>query len=521
MNKQLPERPDLEQLKKQAKDLLEQVHAGQPEALARINHEDREAFALHAAQRILAREYGFASWPKLKLHVETRTEETAEARLVEAALDGDKESVRAILAERPALRRRSIHTAAALGDEPAVNDWLIREPTLATAPGGPRNWEPLLYGCFGQCDGGDEPRTAIARNLLARGADPNAHWFNPFWPDAKLPVLYGATGVNDYPQLARVLLQAGAEPNDGESLFHAAEKNHRACLEVLIGGGIDASGMHAFWGNTTLYFLFCLYNQKPTIEAGITWLIEHGVDPNVTSKPLEEVPLHAAVRYDWKPALIELLLRHGAKPDARRNDGRTAFALAVQTGRQDVADLLRRHGANDDVSTTDQFLGACMRADARRARQLLARQAGLVRDLAPAEKALVHEAAKRGRADALALMGELGFDLEVPGVDGEHPLHAAALMGRAEAVRVLVRRGVNLNPHDNRFDGVPLGWCVHGALHSRIPEGDYRGVAEALVAAGAEIPPGATSHWAACDEVMTVVRPRLKELKQIKHDPQS
>lgn len=72
MNKQLPERSNLEQLKKQAKSLLENVRASQAEALGRIGQENRETFALHDAQRILAREYGFTSWLKLKLHLKTQ-----------------------------------------------------------------------------------------------------------------------------------------------------------------------------------------------------------------------------------------------------------------------------------------------------------------------------------------------------------------------------------------------------------------------------------------------------------------
>lgn len=71
MNKSLPERSDLEQLKKQAKDLLNEVRAGQSEAVTRIGKEDTATFVLNDAQRILAREYGFASWAKFKLHVES------------------------------------------------------------------------------------------------------------------------------------------------------------------------------------------------------------------------------------------------------------------------------------------------------------------------------------------------------------------------------------------------------------------------------------------------------------------
>ena len=151
MTKLLPERPDLGQLKKQAKDLLDAVQAGRAEALGRLAaDDDRETFVLHDAQRVLAREYGFTSWAKLKLHVETRTADAAEVRLVEAALEKEEEIVRAILAERPALATRSVFTAAALGDAETVRQALKENVSLAKQKVGPRTWKPLLYVCFGQ-----------------------------------------------------------------------------------------------------------------------------------------------------------------------------------------------------------------------------------------------------------------------------------------------------------------------------------------------------------------------------------
>ena len=77
----LPDRPNLDQLKNQAKDLLKGHKAGDPEALRRIqaNHPRLGAssvdeiqasrFTLSGAQLVVAREYGFSSWPKLKAHV--------------------------------------------------------------------------------------------------------------------------------------------------------------------------------------------------------------------------------------------------------------------------------------------------------------------------------------------------------------------------------------------------------------------------------------------------------------------
>ncbi|HWC79121.1 MAG TPA: hypothetical protein VG756_04070 [Pseudonocardiaceae bacterium] len=70
----LPENPDLDQLKKQAKLLLRAVREGHPKALALVAEQHRDAdlaaFTLAAAQFVLARSYGFASWPKLRQHVE-------------------------------------------------------------------------------------------------------------------------------------------------------------------------------------------------------------------------------------------------------------------------------------------------------------------------------------------------------------------------------------------------------------------------------------------------------------------
>src|SRR5271167_3186348 len=83
MSKSFPVRPSLEQLKKQAKELLKSHKSGDPDGLRRIHekHPDwcnrpaeelRAArFSLGDAQLVIAREYGCASWPKLKAQVES------------------------------------------------------------------------------------------------------------------------------------------------------------------------------------------------------------------------------------------------------------------------------------------------------------------------------------------------------------------------------------------------------------------------------------------------------------------
>lgn len=82
MDKSLPPRPSLEQLKKQAKDLVKAHEEKQPAALALIREHlpaaagkadeaiARDLFALHDAQSVIARQHGFASWNALREAVE-------------------------------------------------------------------------------------------------------------------------------------------------------------------------------------------------------------------------------------------------------------------------------------------------------------------------------------------------------------------------------------------------------------------------------------------------------------------
>src|SRR5579862_3932246 len=87
MSRQLPENPNLEFLKKQAKELLRTMRQGK----------------LADAQHALANEYGFPTWAKLKLHVQSLGLSPAEA-LREAVCASDAAHVRDLLARYPDLR---------------------------------------------------------------------------------------------------------------------------------------------------------------------------------------------------------------------------------------------------------------------------------------------------------------------------------------------------------------------------------------------------------------------------------
>src|SRR6185369_2023314 len=127
--RRLPPQPDLDQLRKQAKDLLHQFLAGPPAATAEVRQFEWRAeaaqFALHDAQRVLARAYGFQSWPRLKAFVDG----VNIGSLTAAVQAGDLAQARALLARRPELidmdmngcdERRVLHFAVLRRDVPMV-----------------------------------------------------------------------------------------------------------------------------------------------------------------------------------------------------------------------------------------------------------------------------------------------------------------------------------------------------------------------------------------------------------------
>src|SRR5262245_57012765 len=219
-SQQLPERANLEQLKKQAKSLIHEARAKNPTALRRFQALPALALksvaelggmslALHDAQSVIAREYGFKSWNELREHVEDQSLSFAAAvdEFVRCATGGAGARASRLLARHPGIAHASLYTELVLGDAPSVRARLQQHPDVARLPGGVQEWEPLLYVCHTSLNAPERVAglVAIARDLIARGADPNAEYHFQWHRELPRTALWGALCVIRHLPLAEVL----------------------------------------------------------------------------------------------------------------------------------------------------------------------------------------------------------------------------------------------------------------------------------------------------------------------------
>jgi hypothetical protein len=272
-----------------------------------------------------------------------------------------------------------------------------------------------------------------------------------------LPPLYYASIADDLAEVTR-LLEAGADPNDGESVYHAAERNHRAVVDLLLQYGCDISSAHAVYGNTPLFFLCGFGNDDEGRSAwhqGIAYLLERGADPNVPSDQSRDTPLHRIATSPGGLATAKLLLDHGADPLIRNADGDVPYQIAFRSGNDALARVIADRGGEVPLTPVDAFIAACRRGDEVRARALLDGDGSL----------------------KTVLPREVGFAGTL--------LHWAAWTGNVAAVRALIAVGADVNQRDREFGSSPLGWAAHGSCECRRADDDYCTVVDLLRAAGA------------------------------------
>jgi ankyrin repeat protein len=521
--KALPRHPSLENYKKQAKDLLKRHQAGDPDTLTRLQQfhprftepAKPEApslrFTLTDAQLVLAREHGFPSWPKFAARIEAiRREHSAllladpAAAFIEAACvqfadhqAGNLEAAQAILAKHPEVAAGSIYTAAILGDAATVGRYLANDPVLATAKGGLLNWDALTYLCFsrylrieGRLEARSEGFVAAATALLDAGASPNTGWWesehlpNPTWESA----IYGAAGMAHHPELTRLLLDRGADPNDDETPYHTPETYDNAVVEVMIESGkLNEDGL------ATMLLRKADFHDR----LGIQYLLEHGADPNRQTM-WKHTPLQHAIRRDNRLASIEAMLDHGADFSlANELNGKSGAAMAARRGRKDILEALERRGLPLQLNGVDQLIAACAKADREEAKSIVAANPDLLTQLIAQGGAVLVEFAGNGNTEGVNLLLDLGVDAGATHKEGDNyynlaknstALHAAAWRMREETIRRLLDRNAPVNAKDAR-GRTPLTLAIRACVDSYWTERRSPNSVQMLLQAGADLSP--------------------------------
>lgn len=326
----LAERPHLDQLKRQAQELLSAYLDGGAAAVEEVTAYYRRpnpaTFALHDAQLVLARAYGFDSWPKLKAFVDGATVRL----LVEAVRAGDLARVRAIVDARPEI----VHVDVGENDEHRA----LHHAVLQRQP-------------------------EIVRFLMQQGADAR----KGIWPHRGATTAHTLAVERGYDEIARIIEDEEAQrrsvPNDAVARAghveggtagagQAADGQRTSELREAIASG-DADYLRARFADGHVTDGAGLVSHAIAVDRPdmVGLLLDLGLDPDESTRVdgLDEYvatwggPLRTCA-IAGRLAAAEILLAHGANPNTNVYAASGAMYEAVKRGDRAMVALLEKHG---------------------------------------------------------------------------------------------------------------------------------------------------------------------------------
>jgi uncharacterized protein len=458
----------IEVLRRTAKRWLKSIRDADPEAVARF----RRIFPSHAGvpklrevQQALAREHGFESWAALKRELEDRQRTVAERirLLLEKSVhrygtdpatqtwgdyerDGPARGALAarILGRHPELARHSIHTAVVAHDVQAVRAFLAKDRSLANDRDVFDGWTPLLRLAYARLpiEAVTVNALAIADLLLDAGADPNAGWSQKA---PEFTPLVGVIGGGEFGQsahplaeaFARLLISRGADPFAPQALYNTSlGADSTFWLDLLWSQSQERGETHKWTGPAP----DALGGEK--IPSALAYLLGNAV------------PRRHLLRARW-------LLAHGADANGINMYSREpVIKQAMFIGSQEMVQLLMDHGATPPrLSEEETFIAAALAGDIASVRALAVSHPEFLQG-----PGAMFGAIRLGHTAVVELLLDLGVSANIADEKKFTALHCAADCGAVEMARLLIARGADVDPLEERYGGSPL---THALYHGQ------------------------------------------------------
>lgn len=452
MSKSLPVRPSLIQLKRRAKDFLRQLRRRDEAALERLQAVLPEfgqqtadtlstaGFALNDAQRVIAREYGFRSWTKLKQHVEAITGPVRGNSHVALLSHFYENLVESLSDDTPIIAIMTAMSEAMLEAHQEKAPWVF--VVLS-------NWSPTLVGksedqIFATGLDSEDCRDAVA----------------PYFGFRSWEAIGGQGGIRLDPEF--------------ELAAEAVIAGELSLLKQILASNSNLVQERSRWGHrcTLLHYVAAngteIHRQSvpENAVAMARYLLESGADPNALAETygggVNQTPLCLLITSGHPHAmglveqLVEVLAGFGAHLNGVDESG-APLKMALDFGYTETAGALVQLGA--DLLNVESAAGVGSFED-------LERHLGQNPGAEQLDKAL-YLAARNGHLNCIQTIVDAGADVDTRGWFGGPALHWAALNGYDGIVRGLVAAGADPNLRDTQFGAHAAGWANEGG-HGRL-----------------------------------------------------